>query len=172
MNLFTISFHFLFITFSQVLKEKYYRYFLIRTGESFKQNVHCGVLIFTIWSSTSDRRICQYSELDSHWGLLSLHILAIYPKYLLSIYLFSIMLLVLHASLLMSLSSQTLRQGKKTLFGLRRALHKLHNIEKQTWEVMCGHLWTDPSQKFSESFNFFQPKFKFYRINFLLTDSV
>lgn len=56
MNLFTISFHFLFITFSQVLKEKYYRYFLIRTGEPFKQNVHCGVLIFTIWSSTSDQR--------------------------------------------------------------------------------------------------------------------
>ena len=57
-NLFTISFHFLFITFSQVLKEKYYRYFLIRTGISFKQNVHCGVLsliILTVWSWTSDR---------------------------------------------------------------------------------------------------------------------
>lgn len=65
-----------------------------------------------------DRRICQYSELDSHRGLLTLHILAMYPKYLLSIYLFSIMLLVLSASLLMSLSSQTLRQAKKTGFGL------------------------------------------------------
>lgn len=172
MNLFTISFHFLFITFSQVLKEKYYRYFLIRTGEPFKQNVHCGVLIFTIWSSTSDRRICQYSELDSHWGLLSLHILAIYPKYLLSIYLFSIMLLVLHASLLMSLSSQTLRQGKKTLFGLRRALHKTQHREADYGGNVRSLVNRSQPKVFGKFQFFFQPKFKFYRINFLLTDSV
>ena len=105
MNLFTISFHFLFITFSRVLKRKVLLILSYqRTGISFKQNFHCGVLPSNIYCylELALRQtcvcICQYSELHSQRWLLTLHILAMYPKYLLSIYLFSILLLVLSAS--------------------------------------------------------------------------
>ena len=32
------------------------------------------------------------------------------------------------------------RKENRTVWSETSLLHKLHNIEKQTWEVMCGHL--------------------------------
>ena len=178
-NLFTISFHFLFITFSRDLKRKVLLILSYqRTGISFKQNFHCGVLPFNIYCylELALRQtcvcICQYSELHySQRGLLTLHILAMYPKYLLSIFIYSLYCCWSSLPLVMALSSQTLRQGKKTVwsgFGLSQALHNMQ--ADQGGDVRS--LVNRSQPKLSRKFQFFQPKFKFYRINFLLTDSV